>query len=363
MKILAAGINIRHIACSAARAGHSVIAADCYCDLDLKSCSLETVLLGKESTLADLDSCIGQFSPEAVVLGPGLEEARVEGVNVLNNPQEIASRVSDKLWLSRWLENRGYPTIPTRDSARGVTYPAVVKPRKGAGGSGCRLVLVEKDLCLEEGMIVQDMIVGRPASVSVIGTGGKATAISVNEQLIGEGWTGAEGFRYCGNITPLEPDCPGLAQIAEELVADLGLWGSNGVDFLVTEVGPVVLEVNPRFQGSLDAVELSTGLNVFNAHLQAFDGLLPKRPRPLTVAGRAIIYAVRDLIVTEDLINEDRTDIPRPGSRIGKGDPILSVLATGESRNDVINKLKEKTSGLCDRLCNRSEIDSQASPR
>lgn len=354
MKILAAGINIRHIACSAARAGHSVIAADCFCDLDLQDCSLETVLLERTCGPGDLNSLIKRFSPDAVVLGSGLEEAQVEGCRVLNNPPDATFRVSDKLWLSRWLEKRGYPAIATRDRAQGITYPAVVKPRKGAGGSGCRLVLREEDLCLEDGMIVQDFVEGRPASVSVIGAGGRARAVSVNEQLIGEAWTGAEGFRYCGNITPLEPACPGMAEMAEEIVADLGLWGSNGVDFLLTDGGPVVVEVNPRFQGSLDAIELSTGQNVFEAHRLAFEGLLPERPQPLTVAGRAIIYAVRDLVIGEDLRSGDRTDIPRPGSRIERGDPVLSVLAAGKSRGEVIAGLKGKTAGICEILGNRS---------
>jgi len=37
MKLLVIGINIRHIACSACRAGHEVHVVDGYCDLDLES--------------------------------------------------------------------------------------------------------------------------------------------------------------------------------------------------------------------------------------------------------------------------------------------------------------------------------------
>jgi len=46
--------------------------------------------------------------PEAIVLGPGLEEAHVKGVPVLNNPPEKTSQVSDKLWLASWLEKSGF---------------------------------------------------------------------------------------------------------------------------------------------------------------------------------------------------------------------------------------------------------------
>nr|WP_287848744.1 hypothetical protein [Methanothrix sp.] len=45
MKLLIIGINIRHIACSARRAGHEVYAVDGYCDLDLESCAEDMALL------------------------------------------------------------------------------------------------------------------------------------------------------------------------------------------------------------------------------------------------------------------------------------------------------------------------------
>jgi len=201
-----------------------------------------------------------------------------------------------------------------------------------------------------EGMIVQDFVAGRPASVSVIGAGGRARAVAANEQLIGPYWTGAEAFRYSGNITPLEPAFPGLAEMAEEIVSRLGLLGSNGVDFLLTDSGPVVVEVNPRFQGSLDTVEMATGLNLFQAHVDAFRDLLPDRPRARSSAGRAIIYAQKDLVAPEMAIDEWTADVPRPGWRIKKGDPVLSLLARGTSRKDVLSLLERRASMLARQL-------------
>jgi predicted ATP-grasp superfamily ATP-dependent carboligase len=352
MGVLIAGFNVRNIACSAATAGHQVFAADCYCDLDLERCASDVALISRDRALEDLSACLERFRPQALVLGPGLEEAEVKGVQVLNNPRELVSQVSDKLWLAGWLEEKGYPFIRTSGSPEDVRYPAVVKPRRGAGGVDCCLVGDEKELKLKwsEGMIVQDFVAGRPASVSVIGGGQKARAVAANEQLIGEAWTGAEAFRYCGNITPLEPAFPGLEEMAEEIVSRLGLLGSNGVDLLLTDSGPVVVEVNPRFQGSLEAVEMATGLNLFQAHLDAFRGLLPERPDMLSSAGRAIIYAQKDLVAPEIAVEKWMADIPRPGSRIGKGDPILSLLARGEDREEVLSLLQRRASKLIRRL-------------
>src|SRR5512141_1980697 len=198
MRLLVIGVNIRHIACSARRAGHEVFAVDSFCDLDLERCTKETARLPREGAEGLLSFYREKFQPEAIVLGPGLEEARVRGVPVLNNPPEKTSQVSDKLWLASWLEKSGFPFIRTQTSPADLCFPFLVKPRKGAGGVGCRRVDGKSDLMWEEGLVAQELISGRAASVSVIGNGLEARALAVNEQLIGASWTGAKGFRYSG---------------------------------------------------------------------------------------------------------------------------------------------------------------------
>ncbi len=360
MRLLVIGFSVRHIACSAAGAGHDVVAADAFCDLDMERCASESILISQDTALQSIQSLIETISPDAIVLGPGLEEASVRWARVLNNPPEKAAQVSDKLWMARWLEEKGFPFIKTErePSADLKGFPVVVKPRKGAGGVGCRLAGGIDDLRWEEGLIIQERVLGRPVSVSVIGSGRLARAVAVNEQIVGATWAGAEDFRYSGNITPLKPGFPGLAEMAEEIISKLGLVGSNGVDFLLTEKGPVVVEVNPRFQGSLDTVEMSTGINIFQAHLDSFQGILPDKSA-LTghladhlashkVAGRIIFYARDDLRITSNigLSIENLTDIPRPGSLIKKGDPVASVLATGDRRADVLRRLKQRAEEL-----------------
>jgi len=358
MKILAVGHNVRQIATSASRAGHLVLAADCYCDLDLADAVSEVKRLRCDpSDPNDLaraarevvqDSMDG-FSPDAVVLGSGLEDLVLKGVEVLNNPAQKVAQVSDKLWLARWLERRGYPTIPTahpedKDDLRG--WPLMVKPRTGAGGWKNRLIWDDEDEDLGDDLVVQEWVEGKPASVSVLGDGRQALAVAVNEQMIGTSWLGARGFRYCGNLTPFdgpETVTAEMAEMSEEIVAELGLVGSNGIDFLVTDKGPVVVEVNPRIQGSLDSVELSTGMNIFQAHLLSFEGALPERPvHYRRAAGRAILFAERDLI-TGDLCGDWVADVPRAGSIFRRDEPIVSVLAAGKNGPDVMDLLRKRS--------------------
>ena len=75
-----------------------------------------------------------------------------------------------------------------------------------------------------------------------------------------------------------------------KLIPALGLVGTNGIDFMVNKDGPKVLEINPRFQGSVDAVEMATGENMFQAHVDAINGKL--RPFKIRQYGyRAIHFA------------------------------------------------------------------------
>ena len=358
---------MRHIACSASRAGHEVIAADCYCDLDLAECAKCAIQLscGEGGDLPRSPESIREYaednSVDAVLLGPGLEEMRLGGIWVLNNSPEKISKVSDKLWLAGWLDRKGYPSIPTEklEDAEALKAPLrIVKPRKGAGGVGTFLLTGDCELGdLQGDLIIQEWVSGIPASISLIGNSDCAAAIALNEQMMGIPWLGSRGFRYCGNITPLsltkvdrssEILSKDILRLGEEIVSDLGLVGSNGIDFILTREGPVVVEVNPRFQGSLDSVELSTGKNIFQAHLDSFYGRLPERPAPKKVAGRAILFAEEQIKITDDFrsITSWVADVPPPGSIIRKDSPVTSILATGKERTEVLELIRRRSSML-----------------
>ena len=364
-RVLVVGQSVRPIALSAVRAGHAVFAADCYCDLDLVESVSRSVHLdwdpGRPEALprkarAFIEAAIDAGSIDCLVLGPGVEGMKVDGVRVLNNPPEKFAEASDKLRLARWLEEEGFAAVPTWrvGDAPTADFPLMVKPRRGAGGGENRLVYAEEELALLEGdLIVQEFVRGTPASVSVIADGERAVAISANEQLIGTRWLGGGGFRYCGNISPLEAPGAGSAsaammRIAEEIASRLQLVGSNGVDFILAASGPLVLEVNPRFQGSLDAVEISTGLNLFQAHLLSFDGLLPRRPQPRRSGGRGVLYAEDGLKIDGDLraVNRWIADVPSPGSSLKRGDPVTSILSSAGDRDGALALLRRRSSSI-----------------
>ena len=138
-----------------------------------------------------------------------------------------------------------------------------------------------------------------------------------------------------------------MAALAEEIVAGLGLVGSNGVDFLLGEKGPVPVEVNSRFQGSLDSVETAYAVNLFQAHLNSFSGLLPDPlGRPLCTAGRVILHAPSPLRIDADLLFPWTADVPVVGSRIEPHDPVLSITSRDAGREKVLSCLKSRAARL-----------------
>ncbi|UEC41907.1 MAG: ATP-grasp domain-containing protein [Methanothrix sp.] len=371
-RILVVGQNVRHIAASASRAGHHVFAADCYNDLDLVEAATRSLLLDADPSIpGDLErsarlmirDVVEMDQIDGLVLGPGIEDMRVEGLRVLNNPPDKTSTVSDKLWLASWLDEEGFATLPTRPLAEAGDlqgFPLMVKPRRGAGGFENRQIFTGEELAGVGGdLIVQEMVEGTPASVSVVADGEEAVAVSANEQLIGTYWLGGTGFRYCGNITPLDrPRYDGVIEemmdIGEEIAEALRLVGSNGIDFILAESGPLVLEVNPRFQGSLDSVEISTGMNLFQAHLLSFEGVLPERPKPRGFGARGILFADGNLGICADLrsVTPWVADVPRPGSMAKRGDPVVSILSYGKEKSKAVDLLKGRSWRIL-RACRR----------
>jgi len=381
MKVLVIGVNTRHIACSASRAGYTVYTLGRFNDVDLKACSDRSVIHDMPDVHdLDLPELIPIFRTllpvDFIVLGPGFEhlgnwvEEITGNVPVLNNPPHIFTNISDKAWLAKKLKilNLPHPFTVPLDSLKTPEdwtggYPAIIKPRVGAGGMENRLVIDLKDLemamnVLDSGQyLLQEYIKGTVTSVSIISTGKQAVAIAVNEQLAGIDTLTGMPFAYCGNITPYISEYNDwMRETSMNLAKELALVGSNGVDFIITDKGPVVLEVNPRFQGSIDTVERSTGLNIFRLHHGSFQGKLPVCGDSQCFSIKTIFFAPRRLVVEKRVYdylvqcyNEGTAaDVPSKGTVCEKDEPVVSFLLKGNSRMEVVSQAEQLVNGLTD---------------
>ena len=213
------------------------------------------------------------------------------------------------------------------------------KPLRGGGGIRVRDWSGE---ALPTGTYLQEYVDGLACSAAAVGDGHDAVILGLTEQLVGRRAFGVSGYRWCGNIVA-EP--AGLRKQAREicsrLAAEFGLRGLFGVDFIWDGERAWTLEVNPRPTASLEVIETAYGVDVFDAHLRGCAGELPPvEPARSGVAGKAVVFATRD-VVAGDL--RGVRDVPHPGERIAAGHPICTIVS---SADDPLADLEQQAARL-----------------
>jgi predicted ATP-grasp superfamily ATP-dependent carboligase len=364
------GFNVRPLARSAKLAGFQVLAVDYWGDLDLSLWADRYIAMLDQQPDARPDR---PLIPTAQLLTEGAEQILLDhgavqhilvGGGFDDSPEEwaalsdlgpLAGNTPTLVQSARdrkgvaYLAQRCGAELPAGESAKSkktfrnavarLALPVVVKPEHGSGGFYTKVLRTEEEVnryAMQHAfdsvpVVVQELIVGTDASVSVLGTGPQACTVSVNEQLIGRPELGRGRTKaYCGNVIPLQADptvITGVAAIAEEMTESLGLIGSNGFDFVVTQDGtPYFMEINPRFQATIEAIELSTNVNQVRLHLAACQGQLPDESPPhLASCARIIVYAQQRCIIPDLSYLEGVVDIPIPGSHANPGDPVCTV--------------------------------------
>lgn len=335
-RILVAGFATRHVARSAASAGYLVTTVDHFCDQDLSWCTDEQIRFDDLEDLADAVEGICQRRQfDFMVVTSGGETLDCP-VPLKGTPVETIRPFLDKGLMQEFFERLGMPVPPRAASG---TYPVFLKPLTGAGGWRNAIVnsALEEQIWAaeypESPYLAQEIVEGVPASVSCISDGSRAVAVAVNRQVLRGGDEAAFGFS--GSLTPFDtPMAAAMVRYAEQVVAASGCVGSVGVDFLVGEELHLI-EINPRFQGTVDTVEMATGYNLFDLHIAGCEGRLPVLPSavPGRYAARSILFAEEELTITGDLSNLAPivADIPWPGAMIEEGGAIISVYGQGQS--------------------------------
>jgi len=336
-KVLVAGFSTRHVAQSAFGAGCEVYAVDHFCDRDLSFYTRESMPFAE---LDDLPGAVEEMcrrhQPEVMTVTSGAEglSSRI----LCGTPPERARRFLDKLETHRFFEEIGVPAPALLPEG---VYPSMVKPRSGSGGWRNRVVrnTDEREAWKSQfgdiPVIIEELAGGAPCSVCCLANGREAMAVAVNRQVL-RGGSGPE-FGFCGSFTPYHGEKEReLAALAERIAAASGCRGTLGVDF-VSGDRITAIEVNPRFQATLDTVEMATGLNLFSAHMAACRGDLPAgRPPCRLVAAREILFAEGDVTIGEGLqrLHPAIADIPWPGSNFEEGQAVVSVYGWGASEEE-----------------------------
>ncbi len=341
-RILVAGFATRHVVRSAYATGFEVYAIDHFCDQDLTWYTKEHQTFEELAELPDIiaDMC-SRYTFDAIVTTSGAEDMDI-GQTVCGTPHDVAARFCTKTSIQQFFEEHEFPVPPLLSKGE---YPAFIKPDTGAGGWRNTLATTPDDEAAwtkcwpDTPYIRQTPVEGIPCSVSCIADGTSARALSLNCQF-NRGGEGERRFGFAGAITPFQPkERESLLALAEDIAAKSGCIGSLGIDFMLTDDGIRTIEINPRFQATLDIVEMSTGINIFNLHRNAARGILPaSRPVPKMTAVRTIIFAEHDCVVKDDLksLHPDIADIPWPGTEIEEGNAVLSVYGRGANEDEAL---------------------------
>jgi predicted ATP-grasp superfamily ATP-dependent carboligase len=211
----------------------------------------------------------------ALMIAPEFDEILAErcrwvleaGGRLLGPSVEGVEQTADKLHLAALLNRQGVPTPPCdlasdeRVTER-VPFPAVLKPRHGAGSQATCLVRAPADLssCLArmraempgQEFLLQPLARGLPASVAfLLGPRQQLALAPAAQHLSDEG-----RFRYQGGSIPLAPELArravALGRRAVRAIA--GLCGYVGVDVVLGAAADGgddrVIEINPRLTTS-----------------------------------------------------------------------------------------------------------------
>jgi predicted ATP-grasp superfamily ATP-dependent carboligase len=342
-RVLVAGFATRHVAQSAFRAGYQVYAVDHFCDQDLIWYTKDCLPFDELKDLPQaLEEMCRKHHVDLIVMTSGAEDLAMNRP-VCGTSKEKVTRFLDKLDMQHFFEELG---VPVAGLAGYGEFPAMIKPRRGAGGwrnaiaKNAGELAAWEDLYPDVQHLSQKVVCGVPSSVCCVTDGTRARAIAINEQLLRGG--GKSAFGFCGSVTPFDhPQTSLMIPIAETVAAASGFSGTVGIDFVAGEV-PYVIEINPRFQATVDTVEMAMACNMFRIHVDACNGVLPDRPfRAEMYAARRILFAEKDILIRANLKHfcPMISDIPWPGTFFEEEQAITSVYGWGETRESALTIL------------------------
>ena len=265
---------------------------------------------------------------------------------ILGNGSAVVRRVRDPGTFFGFLRRARIPHARTWDAA-GAAAPPRGRPCLWKGirsGGGARVRTARPGERRPRGFYLQEFVAGTPGSAAFVSDGTRAVLLGVTEQLIGLRELGGHGFRYGGNIA----GPPGrlfprravalLGAAVAAITRRFSLRGLNGIDFILSDGLPHVIEINPRYTASMELLEELSGRNFLDLHLAAvLEGSLPARPPvfpPARFLAKGILYAERSVrcAAPEPLARLGCRDLPAAGESIEAGHPICTLIAAGRSR-------------------------------
>lgn len=365
MRLAIVGASARAAACSALQAGHEVVAADLFADVDLVArCPATRIDCWPEQFepwLADQLPLDGWFYTGGLENYTQLVNRMARIAPLLGSGGEVLGLVRSPEAMGHLLTAAGCRVPETIIAEPPVGEAAWLrKHRLSCGGMGIsRYESLSTPQCetQPEEVYHQRFVAGESISAAYVAAQSQCVMLGATEQIIGRDWTRAGEFQYSGSVGPLDRgDARDVALVAagEAVARESHIVGLFGIDFIIDTAGQLwFLEVNPRYTASMELIEQISELSMIETHLTACrDGILPHPQAAMRrnwnstrFFGKAYVFAQRDVAVG-DLRDNDLCDVPPRGQVIAAGNPVATVMATASHRSDVEPKLRSRAATL-----------------
>jgi uncharacterized protein len=355
---IAVGLSARSIAQTLNHCGWQVLACDLFLDADLRNCTRDIALapgsltdgFDRERLPAVLMELAHRNGAKGcpLVYGSGFED-RTEILGVLaksfrlaGNSMESVRAVKDPRIFTAALRILDIPHPEIVSIAPADPVQWLIKRAGGSGGAHVRPANGDPDVA--PGVYWQRRVVGQAVSLSFVSEDGAFMPLGFSEQ-----WADpAAGmpYRFGGAAQParIKPNIAArLTEWARTAAECFGLRGLNGADFIIGGGKARLLEINPRPGATLDLLA-ENNPNPMAAHLNAFGLAADGAERAIDRASALqVLYADAPAVVPEGVAWPDWiSDRPVAGVRILPGEPLCTVHAQSESREDAIAVLEKR---------------------
>jgi len=217
------------------------------------------------------------------------EELNVE---TLNCEIKSINTICSKFMLYERLKEKGLPVPKTnrvvideeiekvQKIVENMGFPVIIKPVEGIGCHGLSIVRRFSQLPIAIGKVkegaktntylVQEFVRGIHASVSLISNGKEAMPLTLNLQTIVLNTPDKESS-YIGGVVPFDHDLKDRAFYLAKRAVELfnGLRGYVGVDLIISEKGPILMEINPRLTVAYIGLRMVSNLNLAKVMIKA----------------------------------------------------------------------------------------------
>ncbi len=361
-KLVIIGASTRAAAQSALRAGLAPVCGDLFADWDLARACPVRVLVDYPNSALDL---IRELRPAAWMYAGGIENRPAivdEGARLAplaGNSGAVVREVRSPVRIQECLRDCGLPALAVSLSSSGLPRDGswLRKPIFSCGGSRVAPWTGQDSIhqLTRKGWYFQQFKAGRSCGAVFLAAGITSLLVGVTEQLLGDPCNATRPFRYRGSAGPLRLEMAtvdALEELGRALARRYGLRGLFGIDMILAEGRPWLVEVNPRYTASCEILERAlAGVSLVELHLRAcFDGTLPDKrqlldarspPHSAMHYAKEVWFASEQLVITSRLAERLRAealtspptaaDVPREGIVVPTGGPIATAFAAAPS--------------------------------